>query len=215
MSKEILQEFVKDALSAGSSKQEAREVLIKAGWRQDQVDIAVNQYSDLSFKVPVPSPINQTAPRIFYYNICFFVLFYITTYNFTSALFSIIDSMLPDAAGSYYGYFYRSSIADSLMDNVSILIISIPLLLYFNSLQAREMQKSKQMCIPRVRLMLIFLSLFIGFTTVLITFSSMIYFFLDGSLALRFVIKLAILILTMVLVRSYFRPEISKAESQS
>ena len=59
-----LQRFVKDALSAGATKAETADILTEAGWPKHQIASALDAFSSVEFRIPVPIPKAQISGNI-------------------------------------------------------------------------------------------------------------------------------------------------------
>src|SRR5260221_3479711 len=98
-----LSQFVKEALAKGASRSEIKEILLKAGWQQDEVKNALDQYLESTFPIPVPRRRPYLSAReAFLYLLLFFTL-YMSSFSFGTILFQLINRWLPDALQpSYY-----------------------------------------------------------------------------------------------------------------
>jgi hypothetical protein len=67
-----LSRFVDRALSSGQPREEVREVLLRAGWTEREIDDALSAFAAVDFPVPVPRPGGVVAARDFlFYGILF------------------------------------------------------------------------------------------------------------------------------------------------
>ena len=60
MANSTLTGFVKEALEKGEARDGIRTALLDAGWRAEEVDEALNAFSDVAFPIAVPKP--QASP---------------------------------------------------------------------------------------------------------------------------------------------------------
>ena len=79
---------------------------------------------------------------------------------------------------------------------------------------SRAMEETKQR-IPRIRLKLIYLTMFIGACVMLGNAICFVYYFLSGELGLRFILKVLILTALTVGLFAYYRAEIKQTETKA
>lgn len=212
---EILGEFIKDACKAGKSHSEIRAVLKECGWAESQIDDALAAFVDLPFPVAIPRAIVFASPRLVFLNIFYFLVLYLSIYNVVAILFTFLDYHLPDGLGRFQGAWrsYRP-IGESIRWYLATIVCCVPLVWWSNRIVIRAMDETKQR-IPRVRLKLIYLTMFIGACVLLGNAMCLIYYYLSGELSLRFAIKVAILTLLVSGIYVYYKVEIKQSESSA
>ena len=209
--------FIRDATKAGKKLDDIKAALAEAGWDEARINAACANYVPSDFPVAVPRPQTFASPRLFFLNLFFFVLLYLVIYNVIAILFTMLDYYLPDPSGWVQsGYFatHSDSIAEAVQDNLSIIIVSTPLLFVTQRTIAKAMQMTKQ-AIPRIRLMLVYFTMFVGAVIILANASTFAYFVLRGELTLRFILKVAILTITVFGVYFYYRGELKQDEDNA
>ena len=113
-----LQRFVLEALSQRIARDAIREQLDRAGWRAEEIDLALAAYLESEFPVPVPRRRTQLSAREAFLYLVMFVTLYLTAFNVGAILFQLIERWLPDpaVAPGYSGYdrFNVKSVRDSI-----------------------------------------------------------------------------------------------------
>jgi hypothetical protein len=209
---DTLLDFVKDCYKAGKSHSEIRAVLLETGWAIEQVDDALSRYVNRSFPVAIPKPIVFASPRLVFLNIFYFLVLYLSIYDVVAILFTFLDYYLPDGLGRRAGIFYSSSsIGEAMRIYLATIICCVPLVWWSSRIISKAMEETKQR-IPRIRLKLIYLTMFIGACVMLSNAICFIYYFLSGELGLRFIIKVAILSALTLGLFTFYRLEIVQTE---
>ncbi len=212
---EELANFVRDSLSAGREIDEISEVLRDAGWESAQVEMALSRYHLRPFPVPIPKPRPYASPRLAFLNLFHFVVAYVTVWNVVDLLFTFLDYYLPDGLGRMQGMFRSySPISEAIRGNLATIICAVPLVFWTNKLIDIASTKRKQ-AIPRIRLVFIYLTLFIGGCVMLGSATCLVYYFLSGELGVRFLIKVAILGTLTLGSYLFYRVETKATEEQA
>lgn len=210
-----LESFIKDAVKAGKRHEEIEGILLQAGWDKERVTTALRRFYKADFPVAIPLPQAYASPRLFFLNLFYFVLLYLLVYNVTSILFTMLDHYLPDGLGQYNrGFYYVPSIRNALQDNLSVILVGMPMLFLTGRTIRRAMASTRQ-SIPRIRLKLVYLTMFIGACTVLSSACCFVYFFLRGEISIRFVIKVAILTATVAGLYLHYAAELKRDEENA
>lgn len=212
---DTLIDFVKDCYKAGKSHNEIKAVLLETGWSTEQVDDVLGRFVDRSFPIAIPRPIVFASPRLVFLNIFYFLVLYLSIYNVVATLFTFLDQYLPDGLGRRAGAFYSSrSIGEAIRTYLATIICCVPLVWWSSRIISKAMEETKQR-IPRIRLKLIYLTMFIGACVMLGNAICFIYYFLSGELGLRFMIKVAILSTLTLGLFTFYRVEIKQTETKA
>ena len=215
MSGEALIEFIKESCKAGKSHADIRAVLIESGWSEAQVDEALGQYVDKPFPVAIPKPVVFASPRLVFLNIFYFLVLYLAVYDVVAILFTFLDYYLPDGLGRMHGAFRgSSSIGESLRSYLATVICCVPLVWWSNGAITKAIAETRQR-IPKIRLKLVYLTMFIGACVLLGNGICFVYYFLSGELGMRFLIKVVILTAVVAGLFSYYEIEIKQTESNA
>jgi Domain of unknown function (DUF5671) len=213
---DTLIDFVKDCCKAGKSHTEIKAVLLETGWSTEQVDDALVRFVDRTFPIAIPRPIVFASPRLVFLNIFYFLVLYLSNYSVVATLFTFLDQYLPDGLGRFAGAFYSSSlsIGEAIRTYLAIIICCVPLVWWSSRIISKAMEETKQR-IPRIRLKLIYLTMFIGACVMLGNAICFTYYFLSGEIGFRFMIKVAILSTLTLGLFTFYRVEIKQTETKA
>lgn len=188
MADPTLQKFVKKALGTGASKAEIADILIEAGWPKDQVNSALDAYSSVEFRIPVPIPKAQISARDTFLYLVMFGMLYFSAYNLGSLLFQFVNLALPDPMLERVREYTNAQIRFS----VSALIVAFPAFLLISSLIAKQIRFEPAQRLSEVRKWLTFLTLAIASCIIVGDLIVLLNSFLAGEMTVRFVFKVLI-----------------------
>ena len=90
-----LQQFVKEALEKGVSRDAIEKTLLRADWLPDEVKNALTLYADIDFPIAVPRRKPYLSAREAFLYLVLFLTLYISA--FSNSLIRFINRYLPDA----------------------------------------------------------------------------------------------------------------------
>lgn len=122
-----LARFVEDALKAGRSRAEVREVLASAGWSTAEVDEALASWADIAFTPPVPRPRPYVSAREAFFYTLMFAALALSSWHITALGFDLIDRALPDVTETF-----RYSDTGSIRWSIAVLAVAFPVFLTLN-----------------------------------------------------------------------------------
>ncbi|MBM3162535.1 MAG: hypothetical protein FJY09_11160 [Chlorobi bacterium] len=184
-----LSEFTSRALEKGISRDGIRNVLLQAGWRQEQVERALGGYAECDFPLPVPRPKPSLSAREAFFYLLLFATLYTSAFNFGNLLFVFIERAFPDPA---LGRITDALNGDRIRSSVSALIVAFPLFLSLSRRINRELLSTPAGKASGIRRWLTYITLFIASGIIIGDLISLLYNFLGGELTLRFVLKSAV-----------------------
>jgi hypothetical protein len=199
---DLLADFVRDALSAGTGRDGIRKALLDAGWAEGEADTALAAWSEQSFTPPVPRPRPFISARDAFVYGMMFVALVLTTWHFAALLFELIDLWLPVP-----GERYTTWSAQSVRWSIATLAVFFPLLAVLNTRANRRLAIDPAERRSVLRKWFVYLTLFVASLTVAGDLVYAIYSFLNGDLTPRFALKLLTVAATAGGVLFYFRPE--------
>lgn len=185
MADATLLQFVKEALSAGSSRADTEKALLEAGWPKQQVSSALDSYSTVEFPIPVPIPKPQVSARDASLYIVMFTMLYLSAYNLGSLLFQFVNLAFPDPAFPQN----RQMFSAALRSSISTLIITFPVFLFISSHIAKKIRKEAAQRLSAVRRWLTHLTLAVASLIIVGDLILLINSFLAGELSIRFILK--------------------------
>jgi len=186
--KDIVGQFVGDALLAGKSRDDIRDALVEAGWSDCEVSDALAEYSEVEFMPPVPRPRPRlTARDVFIYAVLFTALTFTAT-NLINLVHAILDIRMPDPADNEY--LVRSA-TGRLRWSVATLVVAAPVYFWMLFYTNRRIEKDQGHRRSLVRIWLTYLALFVAGLVFLGDTTVVIYQFLQGEATARFLLKAA------------------------
>ena len=187
-----LQAFVKEGLGKGLSRVQLKETLLKAGWQEDEVTNALALYADVDFPIPVPRRKPYLSAReAFLYLVMFFTL-YGSAFSVGTLLFQFINRWLPDAAQSYEAIL---SVSTSIIrTSTATLVISFPVFLFVAWILKKAIARDPEKRSSKIRKWLTYITLFIAAGIIIGDLITLVTYFLNGELTLRFVLKVLVVL---------------------
>lgn len=200
--------FVRDALSAGRTRDEIRRALLRAGWTENEVAAALRAWAETEFTPPVPRPrATVTAREAFTYSLLFVTLA-VSAWHITTLGFTLIDRWLPEPGAERYQYWGEERIRWSL----AVLVVVFPLFLFIGWRLKRGATDEAARRRSAPRKWVGYLVLFLAAVTLVGDLVAVVYAFLSGDLTARFVAKAALVALMAGLIWVYFQGELKEAE---
>lgn len=204
-----LENFVKEALQSGSSKDETAKALQSAGWPEAQINNALGAFADVAFPVPVPRPRPSLSARdAFLYLVLFSTLYY-GAWNLGSLLFSFIDRAFPDAARGNYPRFF-----DADRWSTAAIIIAFPVFFFLARYIGEQIKLNPFKRLSPARRWLTYLTLFVASSTLLGDTTTLIYNLLGGDLTIRFVLKVLVVAVIAGSAFAYYLLDLRKEERE-
>ena len=185
---DALQQFVKEALAGGHSREAVERALLEAGWEREQVRAGLAGFAESAFPIPVPRPVPYLSAREAFLYLLMFTALYLSAFHFGQLLFQFIAIALPDPAASGYERDLLQT-RELIRWSVATLIVAFPLFLYLARLTGREVQADPAKRASKVRRWLTYLTLFIAATVVMGDLIVLLKDLLGGELTLRFMLK--------------------------
>lgn len=205
---EELEQFVREALLRGQSKDDIAQALAAAGWSAQQTRSVLDAYADIPFAVPVPRPRASVSARDAFFYLVLFATLYFAAYHLGSLLFDFINRTWPDATQLSHGD-YRNS---SMRWSTAAIIIAFPVFAFMARLIAREVARNPIKRLSPVRRWLTYLTLFIAATVLIGDMTTLVYNVLGGELTLRFVLKVLVAGLIAGSVFGYYLWDLRREE---
>lgn len=187
MANSTLTQFVKESLEKGQARAEIRTALVQAGWRTEEVDEAVNAFSDVSFPVAVPRPQAYLSAREAFFYLLFFILLGVVSFNLGSLLFGLIDIAFPDRLER--DTYLRPMLDNQIRSAIAGLVVGTPIFLWLARILLKARAANSALQRSRIRKWLIYVSLVIAGAVLIGDAISLVYSFLSGELTLRFTLK--------------------------
>ena len=183
MADQILDEFVKEALASGSSRQEIVSALKDAGWPADQVDNALAGYADIDFPVPVPRPRRYGSAREAFSYLVYFFLLGAVALSVGAIAFAFVDANIADdldrSRSSLYGLRWQ----------VSWLLVGFPIFIFLGARLGAARRADPNRRTSRLRAWLTYITLIFAALALIGDLVAVVYGYLDGDVSARFLSK--------------------------
>lgn len=183
-----LEQFVRDALMHGASREDIGKALADAGWSTEQADGALSAYADVTFPVPVPRPRAQLSARDAFLYLVLFTTLYLSAYQLGDLLFDLVNRAFPDAAARGRDL----ALPRGIRWSVATIIIAFPIFLLLSARIGRELRLHPVKRLSPVRRWLTYLTLFIAAVVLIGDLITLVDHLLGGELTVRFVLKVII-----------------------
>lgn len=181
-----LELFAKDALSRGLGRDEIRQVMLAAGWTEEQIGSALGAYADVPFPVPVPRARPQLSAREAFLYLLMFGTLYTSAWSLGSLLFHIINHAYPDPTVREWG------MAESMRWSMANLIIAFPVFAFLARHIARDLARSPVKRLSPVRRWLTYITLLIAAAVLIGDLATLVYELLGGELSVRISLKVLV-----------------------
>ncbi len=179
-----LQQFVRDALARGQSRERIRETLLAARWRTEEIDAALAMWADGEPGLPVPRRRLSLSAREAFLHLVLFATLYIFAFDVGALLFVLIELRFRDAALEFGG-----GPLEVLRWSTSGAITALPIFLWMTHVVNRSLDRDPEKRASGVRRWLTYLTLFVAALVLIGDFATLVSHVLSGELGTRFVLK--------------------------
>ncbi|HEY1785082.1 MAG TPA: DUF5671 domain-containing protein [Pirellulales bacterium] len=185
---ERLATFITHARGKGMDHATIRLLLLSAGWKERQIATAM---ASEGLELPVPEPAGVGSARDAFLYLLVFTALFVTIVSAIILCFGYLDFLLPDPAWPTLA----ESAAEEARLPLAATLIAFPLFLYLTIFLQRELTIDPEKRDRPVRKWLTYLTLFLAATTIVSDLITLLYYFLEGELTARLVLKAAVLLL--------------------
>ncbi|HAJ01595.1 MAG TPA: hypothetical protein DCL97_13060 [Dehalococcoidia bacterium] len=206
-----LDSFVKDSLSLGLERSAIRDVLLQAGWREDELTNALSAYADITFPVPVPRPKPYLQAREAFLYLVSFIALYVTAFSLITLIFGFIDRAFPDPL-SYRGAFQGQYISGSMRMALASIIITFPVYLFLMWRLTKDSAVYPERRQSRLRKWLTYLTLVIASSIITGDLITMLAKLLGGDLTIPFILKVLTILLIIGSIFGYYLWDLRQSE---
>ncbi len=195
-----LRDFIAHARSKNIDLATVRMLLLSAGWKEKEVAAAlVDQVLD----VPVPTPPDVGGAREGFMHLLSFACLFSALGSAIALFFQYFNRALPDA--SQAEYFYSSSASlDGVRWGLAILVVTFPIFWFVTRKLVSEIRAVPERSRSPIRRWLTYITLLVTALTMVGDLSTLIYYFLDGEISTRFLLKVATLFALSGMTFMYF-----------
>ena len=204
-----LNTFVKESLERGLDRADIGQVLLLAGWPEDDVTNALRSFAEVDFPVPVPRPKPYFHAREAFLYLVSFIALCITAFSFGLLIFIFIESAFPDPL-SYRGDFSR----DSLSTAIASIVVAFPLYLFFMWRIHKTVSANPERRESLVRRWLTYLTLVVGAGIIIGDLIFLLSSFLQGELSVRFSLKALTVLIIVGVIFGYYLWDVRDEEKK-
>ena len=206
-----LEGFVKESLARGLGRDATRDVLLRARWREDDVNNALSAFADIDFPVPVPNPKPYVQAREAFMYLVSFVALFITAFSIGTLVFGYIDNAFPDplARSSYYG---GDTVPSEMTWAMAAVIITFPLYLLLMWRLAKDAELHPEFRQSRIWKWLTYLTLAVAAAVIIGDLIVLLSNVLRGDLTVPFIFKVLTVLLITGAVFGYYLWDLKRTE---
>jgi hypothetical protein len=186
-----LSAFIAHARKKGMDHATIRMLLLSAGWREKDIAEAMTEES---LEMPVPMPPDTGGARDAFFHLLTFVALYTSVISLIILFFDYIGILFPDAALQTYPGMDDGTLS-SIRWAIAAIIVSFPLFFWLSRILLKEMQMHVEKAASGVRRWLTYLTLFVTAAALMGDVITLVFYFLDGELSTRFVLKVLVILL--------------------
>jgi Domain of unknown function (DUF5671) len=203
-----LVEFTRGALATGIGRKEIADALRRAGWAEHDIKAAMDAFADVAFPVPVPRPKPYLSAREVFVYLILFAALYGTAANIGTLIFELINRSFPDPLS-------QTSIQLSngnIRWNMSWIIVAFPLFIFTFRSVTKAITGDPTKRASRPRKWLTYLTLFVAGAFLIGDAGTLVYNVLGGELTIRFLLKVATIVVIAGGIFTFFLSEMQKDE---
>ncbi len=186
---EKLGRFIDHARQKGMDHATVLLLLHSAGWKDKEIAKAL---AARELEMAIPERAGIGSARDAFFHLLAFTALYAWAVSLIYLLFAYIEFALPDPAARVTSFEIKMALS-AIRVCLATLIVSFPLFLVAWWYLLREVRISPELAKSGVRRWLSFLSLFVGAVTILADVITAVYYFVEGDLTVRFLLKVAAL----------------------
>jgi hypothetical protein len=194
-----LSKFIDDARQKGMDLATIILLLRSTGWREKEI---AESFAARELLMSIPERPGIGSARDAFFHLLAFTALYVWVISLIFLLFSYIEFALPDPAVQNPTYAVEYALSN-IRASIASLIVSYPLFVSVWWLLLREVHAAPEKAKSGVRRWLSFLSLFVGAATIMVDVISVVYYFVDGDLTVRFLLKVGALLIVTVTIFIY------------
>jgi uncharacterized protein DUF5671 len=193
-----LQAFIRHARDKGLDHGTIHNLLSAAGWKEREIAGAI---AGESLDLPVPKPAGTLNARDAFLHLLMFASLYITVSSAVLLFYTYLDHIYPDPA---WGDWHSEAALASVRYAIAAIFVGLPLFVSLSMILDRVGKKEPDGQTHPARTWLTYLTLFVAAAIAVGDLITLLYFFLDGALTTRFVLKVIVLLVMAGLVLAYY-----------
>lgn len=197
---EKLHAFIRHARAKGLDHGTIRTLLLAAGWKERDIASAI---ASEGLEMAVPAPPGAHGARDAFLYLLTFASLYLTLWGVVVLFYTYLDYLYPDPAWNDRAV--EMALA-TVRYAIAAIIVGFPLFSLLTAILERAVLKDSDSLVHPVRKWLTYLTLFLAAAITVGDFITLLYFYLDGALTTRFVLKAVVLLVLAEMVLAYYAP---------
>jgi Domain of unknown function (DUF5671) len=195
-----LRVFIDHARAKNIDLATVRMLLLSAGWKEKDVAAAlVEQVLD----IPVPTPPDVGGAREGFMHLLSFACLFSALGSAIALFFQYFNRALPDASQAQYFYSSTASL-DGVRWGLAILVVTFPIFWFVTRKLVSEIRLVPERSRSPIRRWLTYITLLVTALMIVGDLSTLIYYFLDGEISTRFLLKVITLFALSGMTFLYF-----------
>jgi hypothetical protein len=192
--------FLEHARSKGMDHGTIRMLLLSAGWKEKDVAQALAEHA---LDMPVPAPPDGGGARDAFLYLSAFAALYASAIAAVSLLFDYVNRLLPDPALGE-GLRPEAWSLRGMRWSLATLLVAFPVFVWVSRFLLKEMAVQLEKSWSGIRRWLTYLTLFVAAVALASDVVTLVFYFLEGELSIRFLLKVAIVCLVSGMVFAYY-----------
>lgn len=195
-----LKAFLEHARSRGMDHATIRMLLLSAGWKEKDV---AKGLADHALEIPVPAPPDAGGARDAFLHLTAFAALYSSAIAGVSLLFDYVHRWFPDPAFEATGLAAAQSL-QGVRWSLAVLLIAFPVYLLTSRFLMKEIRAQAEKSWSGIRRWLTYLTLFVASIALGSDFVTLVFYFLEGGLSARFLLKVGAVALVAGMIFLYY-----------
>lgn len=195
---DALHSFIAHARGKGLDHATIRLLLQAAGWKDK--DIARGIAAE-GLDVSVPEPVGAGNARDSFIYLMSFVTLYVVVGAIIGLYFTFLDSLFPDPGWAMVNV---EAMLDGVRYAIAAVIVAFPLFVILSTVLERIATRSPEAGKPPIARWLTSLTMFLAAAVMMGDLITLLFYFLDGSVTTRFVLKVVVLFVIAEVILSYY-----------
>ena len=204
---DALHSFITHARGKGLDHATIRLLLQAAGWKDKDIARGIAAEGlDLS----VPEPAGSGNARDSFIYLMSFVTLYVVVGAINGLYFTFLDWLFPDPGWAFVNV---DGMLDGVRYAIAAVIVAFPLFLVLSGILERIARRTPESHKLPVARWLTYLTMFLAAAVMMGDLITLLFYFLDGSVTTRFVLKVVVLFVIAEVILSYYYLAPRTAES--
>ena len=206
---EELRQFVKESLEKGLEREAIRNVLLEAGWQEQDLRPAFGAFAEVDFPVAVPRPHPYLHAREAFLYLVSFITLYAFAFSLGAVFFGIIDYHFSSSI-------YRQNPGPSTAQTTALaaIIVAFPLYLFLMRRLATAVAADPERRQSLIRRWLTYLTLVVGAAIILGDVIALLSRLLAGDPTTGFTLKVVAILLITGPIFGYYLWDMRQTEDQ-